>query len=216
MSQRKSIRPADQVLHRRPGAAIRHVLGIGAHRLVEHDAAEMRGRADAGRAVVQLARIGLGIGDELLERVGRKFLAHDHDQRNFGDQRHRREIVQRIVQRLVAIELRIGVGGDGAEQRRVAVRRGLGDALAAQRPAAAADIFHHHALAEDRAHALGHDPGEHVDRAAGRGRHHHADRAARIVLRQRRIGSASSAAAKISHRFIVVAPHFSTILIRSC
>src|SRR4029079_11758809 len=90
------------------------------------------------------------------------------------------------------------------------VRLGLGDALAAQRPAAAADILHNHALTEDRAHPLGHDPGEHVDRAAsGRG-HHHADRPVRIILRQCCVWQRQQRRRDDPTPHVV--PHFSTIL----
>ena len=109
------------------------------------------------------------------------------------------------------------MGRDGAQQRRIAIRRRLDDALPAQGTAAATDILHNHALAEDRAHPLGHDPGEHVDRPAGGGRDHHADRAARIVLlpKRRTRQQRSRAAMPMSQRFAIIVLHFfSTILFR--
>ena len=125
MSHRKSSRPASMSCI--AGAVPRYGTcgDVDAHRRGQHHAAEMRGRADAGRAVVHPRGVGLGIGDELLQRLGREILAGDQHQRDFRDQPDRHEIGLRIVERLGAKQLRIGVGRERAEQRRVAVRRGV-------------------------------------------------------------------------------------------
>ncbi len=80
----------------------------------EHLADELRQRALA-EAEVELARIGLGIGDELGERLGRH-VGRDHQhQAAARDRRDRHEVLQRIVgQRLV-------------DQRRDEMRRAVGD-----------------------------------------------------------------------------------------
>ena len=139
----------------------------------------------AGRAVIHLALIGLCIGHELLQRVHRQILARDQHQRDFRDQVHRREIGDRVVERLLVQRLRMRMGRDGAEDRGVTVGRSLRDAVAAHHAAGARDILDHHLLAKLPPHPLGHDPAEHVDRAAGRGRHHHRHRTLRPVLRLR-------------------------------
>jgi hypothetical protein len=136
-----------------------------------------------GRAVIHLALVRLGVGDELLECIGRKILAGDQDQRNFRDQRHRRKIGDRVIGWRVAVKLRIGVGGNGSEQCRVTVRLGADHAQATDRAAASADVLDHHALAEDRRHALRHDPREHIDWTAGRSGNHHGNGTVGIVLR---------------------------------
>ena len=71
------------------------------------------------------------------------------------------------------------------EQQRIAVGRGLGDLVGADRAAGAADILDHHALAEPFAQALGEQPRQHVGGGAGRERHHDADGAGReyVALR---------------------------------
>ena len=108
------------------------------------------------------------------------------DQRDFRNQRDRNEIGQRTIERLVREQLRVGVGCDGAEKGDVAVRLGLGDALAADRAAAAANVFDHDPLAQDRADAVSHDAGEYVDRPARSSRNHHAHRPVRPILCVRR------------------------------
>ncbi len=90
---------AGEVLHRRSGAAIGNVVDIGPQDVVEQHAAEMGGRAGAGRAELHLALIGLGVGDELLEVADRQILAHGQDDRNLRHQCDRREIVDRAVER---------------------------------------------------------------------------------------------------------------------
>ena len=50
-------------------ALLRHVNDIDVGQDLEPLSSEMMGAADTDRAVVQLARIGLGLGDKLLQRV---------------------------------------------------------------------------------------------------------------------------------------------------
>ena len=77
---------ADQILHRRSGAAIGHVGDVDADHVVQQHAAEMGGRARAGRAELHLRLVRLGVGDELLEVLHRQVLARDQRDRNLGDQ----------------------------------------------------------------------------------------------------------------------------------
>ena len=63
---------AGEQVVQRVGALVGNVLRLGADALAEHEARQVRRRADAGRAVVQLARVGLGVGDELVERLRRQ------------------------------------------------------------------------------------------------------------------------------------------------
>ena len=88
----------DEILHRRTGAAIGHVLDVGLGEDLEQFAGEMMRGAGAGRAVIQLAGIGLQIVDELLERLGRDLVGIDDDHlRRPRDQRHRDEVLLDIV-----------------------------------------------------------------------------------------------------------------------
>ena len=62
--------PADQVGKRRRRAAIGHVHHVDAGHHLEQLAGDMDAAAVAGRRHVDLARIGLGIGDELGNGLG--------------------------------------------------------------------------------------------------------------------------------------------------
>ena len=155
---------------------------MGAHGGVEHDAGEMGRRAGARRPVAHLVLVLLGVFDEFLEIVDRQVLAHDQHRRDFGNQRDRREIGRRVVERPLVERLVLGVGADRAELDRVAVRRRLGDAQAAGHAAGAADIFDDDLLAEHFAHALPDHAAEHVGRAAGGERDDHGDRTGGIGL----------------------------------
>ena len=183
----------DQILHRRAGALVGNMGDVGAHRGVEHHAAEMRGGARAGRAELHLGLVGLGVGDEFLEVLDRQVLAHQERDRNLGDQRHRREVGHRVVERLLVERLALRLGADGAEQHGVAVGPGVGHAPAAGLAAGAADVLDDHVLAEHFAHARRHDAAEHVGRAAGGEGDDHGQRMGRIVLRRGRTGEREKA-----------------------
>ena len=60
-------------------AAIRHVDHVDAGHHLEQLAGHMGRGPVAGRRHVELARIGLGIGDELGNRLGRNRWIHHHD-----------------------------------------------------------------------------------------------------------------------------------------
>ncbi len=97
--------------------------------------------------------------------------------------RDRREIGDRVVERLLVEHLAEGVRALVAEQEHRAVGRRLGDARGAVHAAGAADILDDHLLAEPLGQLLRHQAADEIDRAAGRERHHHGDRPRRPVLR---------------------------------
>ena len=119
----------DQVLHRRAGAAIRDVRDLGAHGDVEQHGADMRAGAGAGRAVLHLALVGLGEGDEFGERLRREIRARDQDARRVRMQHHVLEIGGAVVERALVERLVDGEDRAARQQQRVAVGRRLGDAL---------------------------------------------------------------------------------------
>src|SRR5207302_5090533 len=94
----------------------------------------------------------------------------------------------RVVKRLLVDRLALGLGADGAEQERIAVRRRVRDALGAGHAAGAPDVLDNHLMAQHFAHALRHHAAEHVGWSARRERNDHRHRLARIALRQRRTG----------------------------
>ena len=65
--------------------------------LAQHVAGQVRRRADAGRAVVELAGIGLGVGDELVERLRRQRGMHHQHVGHVGDLHDRHQVDQRVV-----------------------------------------------------------------------------------------------------------------------
>ena len=145
----------------------------------------MNAAADAGRGIGELARIGLGVGDQLLDVFRRHRRMHHQHQRAGADQADRLEILARVVAD-IAVERRIDRQRPGAaEHQRVAVRRGLGDRARRDRAARAAAVLDHDLLAEHRAHLVGGDTRHDVVAAAGRVGHHQRDRPVGVVALRR-------------------------------
>ena len=69
------------------------------------------------------------------------------------------------------------------KQDGVSVRRSLRDRIGAERAAGAGAVVHHDGLLERLGHLGREDARHRIDAAAGRERHHEADRLVRIVLR---------------------------------
>ena len=155
---------------------------------LQHLGAEMLRTAIAGRAIGQ-ARIGLGVGDELGERLRRNRRVDDQRERHAGDQRDRREILHGIVGQLLVERLVDRKRGRGRHQERVAVGLGSRDLLGAERGAGARLVLDHDDRVQPALDLVGDQPAEQIGGAAGRIRHDHLDVAARIGrLRQRRPG----------------------------
>ena len=85
---------------------------------LEQFAGDMLRAADAGRCHVELARIGLGVGDELNHGLGRHGRVDLHDERNGLDRCDRRDVadkvevellVQRDIDRVLRIDRQQGV-----------------------------------------------------------------------------------------------------------
>ena len=172
---------ADQIGERRPSAAIRHVHQIDARHHLEQFAREMRPRAGTGRRHVELARVSLGIVDELRDRPSRNGRMHQHD---LGLAHHRRD--RRNVANEIEVELGEERGVDGVRQpdleQRVAVRRRVDHLFGGGVPAPARPVLDHERLAEPLRQPLAHDAREDVVRTAG-GKPTNAHRPRRIGLR---------------------------------
>jgi hypothetical protein len=128
---------------------------------------EMRCRADARRCEGDLAGIGLGVIDELLQRVHRRVLRHPNEVRIFAEQRDRHKVAHRIV-----VERRIEHRHDRqrrrAEQHRVAVGRGVGGGVMGDVAACAALVLDDDLLAPYLRQAAGGDARGRVGPAARR------------------------------------------------
>ena len=108
------------------GAAIGDVLHLDAGEMAEQLARHVLRRADARRAVAELAGIGLGVGDQVGDRLHRQVVVDEEDRGHGERRRDRRQVLQRIERQ----GLQAGQDGDGGVARphqRVAVGRGLGD-----------------------------------------------------------------------------------------
>jgi hypothetical protein len=113
-------------------------------------------------------------------------MEHEHV-RHRRDQRHRREIFDRIVRQL-AVERHVDrVGADRAHQYRVAVGGRFGDVVGADIAAGAGTVIDNHRLAPAFVELLAYRARDDVERTAGGERHDEADRLDGIIrLRERR------------------------------
>ncbi|MNV60042.1 hypothetical protein D3C71_1524940 [compost metagenome] len=140
----------------------------------------MDGAAAARRTEVHLARIGLGVGDQVLDvlvglvGVGHQQVGH------IGHARQRREVLDRVKGHLLVQRGVDGVRADGAHEQRVAVSGCLGGQQAADVAASAGTVVDHHGLAQLGSQALRHDARQDVGRATGRERHDDGDQLAGV------------------------------------
>jgi hypothetical protein len=173
-----------------------HVHEVGPGAQLEQLGDQMGEVAVAHGAEIELAGIGLGIGNQLLHGLRREIRRHHQHLVAFGDLGDRREMLGGVV---VAEPVdrrpdhqRAGI----AEQERIAVGLGASDRLAAERAAGAAAVLDDHGLAENRSEPLRHQPRGGVDRPARRIRHHQLDQPVGILCAA--TGSAMPTAAPIS------------------
>ena len=168
-----------------PGAAaIGHVGHLGAGLLLQQLHGEVRLRADAGDADVELARIGLGVGDQFLQVV-RPARSWDWPRCTTGDFANRMIGANALsasngiflyMKRLFASTpggANISVWPSGSA---------LATVGAADIAVGAGAVLDHDRLAELLRQLGRKPPRRDVDRAAGRERHHHGDRAASARL----------------------------------
>jgi len=131
---------------------------------------------------VQLALVGLSIGDELFEIVDRQILAHGEQLRLFGDQADRLEILLRVVAEIGIEKWRSGVCAHVAGNESIAVG---GRACRTQRPKSAAgpaDVFDDELLVEMSREYVRHDAARNVRRSTCGEWHNHGYGPRRIVL----------------------------------
>src|SRR5262249_16524192 len=118
-------------------AAIRNEVHLLAGQLLEQNAANVCGGVLVDE--VDLARVRLHPGDEVLEIVGGEILFRDHQLRIVGDEPDRLEILLQVVVGLVddAAHVRIPL----ADVNRVGIRRGARDASDRDGAPGAAPVF---------------------------------------------------------------------------
>ena len=178
--------PGQQIRDRGGGAAERHVDQIDPGVHLEQLAAEMLRRADADRAEGQLVRRILGERDELLHRPRRQRRRHHHDEGHVGDEIDRRELGDRVVDR-IARQMRAHGERGRRDQHEMAVRRRLRHEGIGDDAAAAGLVLDHGGLLETVLQSGGDLARHHVVGAARRERHDDADglvgKALRMALR---------------------------------
>ena len=157
---------------------------VDAGGLPEQFAGEVLRGAEAGTAEGDLAGIGLGGGDQLLDVVGGKVRARDDDQPRGRDLRHRIERGERVVAQRLAHHRRDDLAR-GHDPERVAVLVGTRDGLVAQRAAGPRPVFDHHRLTELLLQRLADDAADDVGAAAGPKRDDYAQGPLRPILRAR-------------------------------
>ncbi len=171
----------DEVVHHLRGAAIGHVGEAGAGQPREQLAGEVRRGADPLRAEGDLARVGLGVGDELGHARRRKVRPHRdrvRDRCHDREWRERRRVIAELLVQQHARRQRRGLRGE----ERVSVGLGEGDRFGADAAAGARAVLHHERLAHDLGEAIGEHAGDDVGAAAGRRRHDDPHQAARIAV----------------------------------
>ena len=179
---------------RRRAAAIGHMHHVDAGEHLE----EFTGHVDrgpvAGRCHVELAGIGLGIGDQLGDGLDRQRGMHHHDVGEANDARDRLHLLDEIEIELV-VERGVDRVRRSDQQQRVAVRRGPQHLLGGDIGAAARPVLDDERLAEFFRKPLPHQTRREIRRAAGGVADHQPHRPRRIGLRRAMPDAAGSAAA---------------------
>jgi len=152
--------------------------------LQQHRADVLAG-ADSGSCDRQPARIGARKIEHLAQRVLREVLARDQGIGERADERHRREVRDRVVTRiLVQAEIERHVGKAADEQRIAVGRRRRGRLRADQRSRPDA-VLHDERLPELRAQLVAEQPADKIVAAAGRAGHDDPHRLRRVDLAKR-------------------------------
>ena len=162
--------------------------------------AEMQRAAHPAGAVLDIAGLGFGQRNELLDRFDRQLRVDRERVRARSEQRDRREGLQRVDGQLV--KRRIDRMRDGDDQQRVAVGRRLRHQFGADDAAGAGLVLDDELLAEPLAEAAQLDDArQDVVQPARRERHDHPHRLVRrVVLRRDRRERRETVQAAISSR----------------
>src|SRR5262245_24528871 len=144
-----------------------------AHGTVEYDATKVSSRAGAGRAILHLALVCFGVGDEFLEVAYGQIGPGNDRNRRHREIGNRREVSHHIVEGMFIERLILRMGADATEHHRVTVRLRICDAFRTGHAAGATNVLDDYLLAEQFAHALGNDAADGVLRSASGERDDH-------------------------------------------
>ena len=165
----------DQIVERRRGTAVRHVLQADMPHQLKQLGRQMRGRAVALGGIGDPSGMALRVGDELGHGLGRNLVGIDNQRvwhpPHHGD-RHKLQWIE--------AEMRIEILVDDQRPRRrgqqgVAVRLRLGDRLGADIAASAGAVVDDDGLAPLSRQPVGEDARHHVCGASRGVRHHDPD-----------------------------------------
>ncbi len=162
-------------------AAIGHVDDVDAGLQLEHLDRNVQRAADAVRAVVQLARPGLGVGDEFRQCLRRQLRIDRENRPRGGDQGYRRYVLGRVVRIVPFLERQHREFG-GTDHQGEAVGVGADQVLSADLSHGAGAVVDHDRLTEAGTHLLRIEPAEHVDQRARRRGDDEMDRARPIIV----------------------------------
>ena len=168
-----------QVVERVGAAAIGHVQDVDAGAVLQHLEPQVRRGAEPRRTVGQLAGVGLGVVDHLLEGLGTDGGMHREAGDEIADARDRHEAVG-VVRRLAHVRQH-GERRVGAHQEGVAVAGRLRGRLGADHAAGAGAVLDDELLPERLAELLRPGPADQVAAAARRVRNDELDRLVRPV-----------------------------------
>jgi hypothetical protein len=152
---------------------------------------DVRGGADAGHASAQLARIGLGVIGQLLERLRLDLGVDDENMRQPGDDHDRGELGLRIVGHVAEHEFVQSERGRARHQDGISVGQRLGGGHRADIAGGAGTVVDHELLTELVGEVLRHAAPQQVHRAARRERDDQRDRARGPGLRARSLRARS-------------------------
>ena len=168
---------------RRHAALVRDMARLQTGHRVEQLGEQVRGRAGTGRSEGELAGVCLHQRDELLRVPGAGRRMGDERERRQADQAYGREILQRLVRRLLQVR-HDRVRPARAREQRVAVGRAFRDRIRADRAARTCAVVDHERLAEHALQLLRDHARGDVGRLPRRPGHDHPDRAVGIGLRE--------------------------------
>src|SRR5262245_31343177 len=144
----------------------------------------MAGSSDAGRPETDLAWIGLGVGYELVDRIGWNRRIDHHDEREADDARDGGDVTEKNEIEFF-VEGRVDRVRRSCDEERIAVRRRAHDRLGADIVAATRAVFDDELLAEPLREPWSDKPRDNVGCTAGTCGGNDAHRARRIGLRPR-------------------------------
>ncbi|MNR15995.1 hypothetical protein D3C85_1325600 [compost metagenome] len=116
--------------------------GDASHAL-EQFGRQVRDRAIARRRDIELARIGLGVGEQLLHALDRQVIVHDQRVGRLGHQRDRLHALDGVVRQLAVDGRRNRLAAHRAQQQHRAIRLGARHLGGGDGAAAARLVLHH-------------------------------------------------------------------------